>query len=123
MRIAVSLAIFVLACFALTSAQTTTSNGSTAIVQKASLTAGESTITGCIKGSTDQFYLVEQDGTTHLLMGRNRTLRPYLDHWVELGGNRDNNRDASASSDEGTPHGLRFFQVENVLADQGSCKR
>ena len=56
-----------------------------------------------------------------LLMGSNGKLKSYVGHWVELGGNRDSRRDASASSDEGTAHGLRFFQVEEVLADQGSC--
>jgi hypothetical protein len=121
MRIAVSLAIFVLAWFALASAQTTTSTGSVAVVQKVSLSPGESTVTGCLKGSTDQYYLVQKDGTMRLLMGPNDELRQYVGHWVELAGNRDNRRDASASSDEGTPHGLRFFQVENILADQGSC--
>jgi hypothetical protein len=88
-----------------------------------SLSPSESTVTGCVKGSADQYDLVQKDGTTRLLMGPNDELNRYVGHWAELRGNRDNRRDASASSDEGTAHGLRFFQVEDVLADQGSCKR
>jgi hypothetical protein len=122
MRIASSLALLALVCIALASAQTT-SPPAPATIQKASLSAEESTLTGCLKGSTDEFYLTERNGTMHVLMGHNRDLRPYVDHWVELGGNRDNSRDASASSDEGTAHGLRFFQVEEIVADNGVCKR
>jgi hypothetical protein len=58
-----------------------------------------------------------------LLMRPSNNLTPYVYHWVQLGGNRDLRRDASASSDEGTPYGLRFFQVEEVLSDEGACKR
>ena len=42
--------------------------------------------------------------------------------WFELTGYRDNNRDASASSDEGTAHGMRFFQVEEIVPESGGCK-
>jgi len=122
MRIATCLAIFVLCCFALSSAQNI-NLASASPAPTASLGTGETTVTGCLRGRTDEFYLVEKDGTTRLLMGPNEKLNSYVGHWVELGGNRDNRRDASASSDEGTPHGLRFFQVEEILADQGACKR
>lgn len=37
----------------------------------------------------------------------------------KLAGNRDLDRDASASSDERTLHGLRFFQVEDKVSDKG----
>ena len=87
-----------------------------ASVQNVSLAAGQSAVTGCLKGSTNQFYLMEQNGTLHLLMGPNKELQAHVGYWVELGGNRDSSRDASASSDEGTAHGMRFFQVEEVLA-------
>jgi hypothetical protein len=69
MRLAVSVAILMLACFALASAQTTTSSGSVPTVQKASLAAGETTVTGCLQGKTDGYYLTEKDGTMRLLMG------------------------------------------------------
>jgi len=75
------------------------------------------------EGHTDGFDLIEKDGTMHLLMGPSDKLKPFVYHWVQLGGNRDLRRDASASSDEGTPHGLRFFQVEEVPSDEGACKR
>jgi hypothetical protein len=122
MRIAVSLAILVLVCVVLASAQTT-SPTAPATVQKLSLSAGETMVSGCLKGSTDGFYLIERDGTMRLLMSSNDSLKPYVDHWVQLGGNRDSRRDSSASSDEGTAHGLRFFQVEEVIADNGTCGR
>jgi len=121
MRFAVSLAILVLVCVVLASAQTTSPTAH-ATVQKANLSGGDTTLTGCVKGSNDEFYLITKDGTLHMLIGRNRDLRPYVGRWVELGGNRDLSRDASASSDEGTAHGLRFFQVEEVISDNGACK-
>ena len=120
--IAVSVAIFSVVSLALASAQTT-NPVAPRTVQLASLSAGETTVTGCLKGHTDGFYLIEKDGTMRLLMSPNDNLKPYVYHWVQLGGNRDFGRDASASSDEGTPHGLRFFQVEEVLSDEGACKR
>jgi len=123
MRLALSVAAAVMVCLACASAQNSNPASLTTVAQTATLSPGETTITGCVKGSTDGFYLMQQDGTMRLLMGRNRMLRPLVDHWVELGGNRDDRRDASASSDEGTPHGLRFFQVEEVIANQGPCKR
>jgi|SRR5208283_1715863 len=123
MRVVLSVAILALTCFALASAQTTNPGGASPALQKANLSPGETTVTGCLQGKTDGYYLTEKDGTMRLLMGPNEELRQHVDHWVQLGGNRDNRRDASASSDEGTPHGLRFFQVEEILADQGTCKR
>ena len=120
--IAVSLAIFGLVSLALASAQTTNPRASRT-GQLASLSAGETTVTGCLKGHTDGCYLIEKDGTMRLLMSSNDNLKPHVYHWVQLGGNRDWRRDVSASSDEGTPHGLRFFQVEEVLSDEGACKR
>ena len=55
-------------------------------------------------------------------MGHNQAVGSHVGHVVQWAGNHDRNRDASAS-DEGTPHGLGFFQVEEILADQGTCKR
>jgi hypothetical protein len=55
-------------------------------------------------------------------MGESDGLSSHVNHKVQLVGYKDNNRDASASSDEGTPHGLRFFRVEDIAADMGSCK-
>ena len=122
MPIAVSFAIFGVVCHPLASAQTT-NPAAPRTVPLASLSAGETTVAGCLKAHTDGFYLIEKDGTMHLLMNPSDNLKPYLYRWVQLGGNRDLRRDASARSDESTPHGLRFFQVEGVLSDEGACKR
>ena len=122
MKLAASLTFFLLVCLACASAQTPSASTAPATLQNASLPAGESSVTGCVHGSTDQYYLIENDGTMRLLMGPNSQLQQLLGHRVVLAGNRDLRRDASASSDGGTPHGLRFFQVEEVLAEQGVCK-
>jgi hypothetical protein len=50
----------------------------------------------------------------HLLIGPNDALGKHVGQMVQLTGYRDNNRDASASSDEGTADGMRFFLVEDV---------
>lgn len=78
-------------------------------------------ITGCLQGTADAYRLVAETGNPHLLIGDEKTLSSYVGHKVTLLGYRDDNRDASASSDEGTPHGMRFFQVDSVAADKGRC--
>ncbi|HZD31866.1 MAG TPA: hypothetical protein VE779_09420 [Candidatus Angelobacter sp.] len=123
MRLATSLVVFLVVCCAFATAQTANSTGAATGAQNVSLPAGQTNIMGCVHGKADGYYLLEKDGTMRLLMGSNDELQKLVGHWVELGGNRDNRRDASASSDEGTAHGLRFFQVEEVLADQGACKK
>ena len=122
MRIAVSRAIFSVLCLALASAQTT-NPAAPRTLQLASLSAGETTVAGCPKRHTDGFYPIEKDETMHLLMSPGDNLEPYVYRWVQLGGKRDLRRDASARSAESTPHGLRFFQVEEVLSNVGACKR
>ena len=109
MRIAVSLAIFrVVVRLALASAQTTNPAAPRTL---ASLSRPwETTVTGCLKGQTDGFHVIEKYGTMGSLMSPSQNLKPYVYHWVQLGGNRDLRHDASASSDERTPHELRFFQ-------------
>ena len=116
MRFAATLAIVLAACVVAASAQTSNPSPARASVQNVSLAAGQSAVTGCLKGSTNQFYLMEQNGTLHLLMGPNKELQAHVGYWVELGGNRDSSRDASASSAEGTAHGMRFFPVEEGFA-------
>lgn len=80
-------------------------------------------MTGCLKGSVNQYYVVEKNGTTHVLQAKGHNLSPYVNHMVTLTGEADNNRDASASSDEGTAHGNRFFAVDDVSDKGGGCKK
>jgi len=58
----------------------------------------------------------------HLLMGQT-DLSNHAGHTVQLVRYADDDRDASASSDEGTPVPPRFFLVEEVASDSGKCKR
>ena len=116
MRISTLLAIVLLASFALAAAQ----NPTTDPPQVNS--PGASTLTGCLKGSVNQYYVVEKNGTRHVLLAKGHDLSSYVDHMVTVTGKADNNRDASASSDEGTAHGNRFFSVDSV-SDQGACKK
>jgi hypothetical protein len=78
------------------------------------------TLTGCLMGKTNQYYVTEKDGTRHSLLAKGKDLSPYVNHEVTLTGKADNNRDASASSDGG--RGNRFFSVDDV-SDQGACKK
>jgi hypothetical protein len=82
----------------------------------------ESTVTGCLTGKTDQYQLVDQAGTTHLLFNPTVQLHDYVGQSVTLAGERDVQRDASASSDEGTAHGMGFFRVTQVTGKSGPCK-
>lgn len=91
-------------------------------LQQVSVPTGQSMITGCLQGQPHNYRLTERGGTFHLLMGESDALSSHLNHQVQLVGYKDNDRDASASSDEATPHGMRFFRVEDIAADLGSCK-
>jgi hypothetical protein len=115
MRIPTLLVIVLLAGIALATAQNPTPSQSTT-------TAGNSTVTGCLKGSVNQYYVVEKNGTRHVLLSKGHDLNSYVDHWVTISGKADSNRDASSSSDEGSAHGNRFFAVDEV-SDQGACKK
>jgi hypothetical protein len=81
-----------------------------------------STVTGCLMGSKNQYSVTEKDGTRHVLLAKGKDLSTYVNHEVTVTGKADSNRDASASSDEGTAHGNRFFAVDSVT-DQGACKK
>jgi hypothetical protein len=78
-------------------------------------------ISGCLQGTLGDYRLVRANGTVHMLMGDDKVLSSHMGENVTLQGYRDNNRDASASGDEGTVHGLRFFQVDSVAAVNSKC--
>jgi hypothetical protein len=80
-------------------------------------------IQGCLSGSPHNYVLTTHNGTTHMLIGDDQQLGAHVGQEVRLAGRRDLNRDASASSDEGTAHGMRFFRVENILQVQGACRK
>ena len=120
MRFGVSL-VTLLLVLSVALGQGVQSSSSSATPQTANLQQGESVISGCLSGHPDSFRLTEANGTYHLLMGENKVLSQHAGDMVQLSGYRDNNRDASASSDEGTPHGMRFFLVDSVVSDSGKC--
>ncbi|HEY4900438.1 MAG TPA: hypothetical protein VIH91_06420 [Terriglobales bacterium] len=124
MRLSISLLTFLLVLSAITLGQSASSADDRASLQEVSVPAGEATITGCLVGHHDGYGLTERDGTMHLLMPvpENKGLRSHVGDIVTLAGYRDDDRDASASSDEGAPHGLRFFQVNEIVSDSGKCK-
>ncbi len=78
-------------------------------------------ISGCLEGTANGYRLIADSGNPHLLVGDYAVLKDHVGDRVSLQGYRDNNRDASASSDQGTAHGMRFFQVNDVTADNGKC--
>ncbi len=82
----------------------------------------ETQISGCLQGTSHQFRLVESDGATHLLMGDDAALAGHVGQRVTLEGYSDFERDASASSDSGTPLGQFFFAVDSITQMEGSCQ-
>lgn len=78
-------------------------------------------VTGCLKGSTDGYYLIEKDGTMRLLMDHNQDPCRYavIGSRSAAAATYAAMRVAAARRD---PHGLRFFQVEEVLGDHGVCE-
>jgi len=75
-------------------------------------------ITGCLKGKSQEYRVVEKNGTTHMLIGDNSALASHVGDEVTLQGYRDNARDASSSMG----HGMRYFDVQNITSDNGKCK-
>lgn len=85
-------------------------------------TMGSATqISGCLQGTPNGYRLVADSGNPHILMGDYAVLKEHVGNRVTLRGYRDNNRDASASGDEGTARRMRFFQVDDLTADNGKC--
>lgn len=123
MRLAVFLVTLLLVLSFVALGQGVQSSSSSATVQPASISSGETVISGCLSGNPDSYRLTEANGTFHLLMDVNGVLGSHVGDQVQLSGYRDSNRDASASSDEGTPHGMRFFSVESVVSDSGRCNK
>jgi hypothetical protein len=83
---------------------------------------GTTTLTGCLSGKTGEYQLVDQSGDKHLILSAGIDLSSYLGHSVEVTGKYDIRRDASASSDEATAHGMHFFKVTAMDKDLGACK-
>ncbi len=123
MKLSLSLVALLLLSSAIAFGQKANSANGGSSTQPASVPAGETTITGCLSGHHDEYRLTEKDGTVHLLLSAQKNgLRSHVGNIVELAGHADNNRDASSSSDEGTAHGQRFFQVNEIISDSGKCK-
>jgi len=95
----------------------------TAFAENTASPTFQQTIQGCLSGSPQNYVLTTHNGTTHMLIGDDQQLGAQVGPEVQLAGRRDLNRDASASSDEGTAHGMRFFRVENVLQTDGACRK
>ena len=82
--------------------------------------SGGTSLTGCLKGSNDQYYLVEKNGQRHTLMAKNQDLNSYVNHEVTVTGKADTSRNTANSDAEG--HRKGFFSVDSV-SDQGTCKK
>jgi len=118
MRIAMSLATLMLVGTLVASAQNPSQDTTQQKQAAASSSAG--TLTGCLKGSKDQYYLVEQNGKRHSLMANNQDLSSYVNHQVTVTGKASTARTPGGSDAEG--HRKGFFSVDTVN-DQGACKK
>ena len=85
----------------------------------ASSSSGD-TLSGCLKGSKHQYYVVEKDGSRHSLMAKgDQDLSTYVNHMVTVTGKAEN-RSGAGSDTEGHRKGM--FAVDSV-SDQGPCKK
>lgn len=117
MRIAISFAALMLICTLMASASSPSQDTTQQQQTGASSSAG--TLTGCLQGSKDQYYLVEPNGKRHALMANNQDLSSYVNHQVTVTGKADTSR-AAGSDAQGNRKG--FFSVDTVN-DQGACKK
>jgi hypothetical protein len=95
------------------------SSSSQDTTQQTTASSTANTLTGCLKGSKDQYYLVEQNGKRHTLMATNQDLSSYVNHQVSVTGKASTAR-TGGSDAEG--HRKGFFSVDTV-SDQGACKK
>lgn len=113
MRVLMLFATLALTGMLTASAQNPSSQGTTAA-------SSGTTLTGCLKGKKDQYYIVESNGTRHSLTS-SQELSSYVNHQVTVTGKADTSRNAAAGSDaKGNRAG--FFSVDSVN-DQGACKK
>ena len=83
--------------------------------------SSSNTLTGCLKGSPHQYYLVEKNGHRHTLNEKSQDLSSYVNHEVTVTGKADTSRNPGAGSDaEG--HRKGYFSVDSVT-DEGNCKK
>lgn len=115
MRTAISILAL---CFAASMSLFGQSNSSTASQANPAASGQPTQIIGCLKGTSQQYRLVEKDGTTHMLMGDESALAGHVGDEVRLVGYRDNRRDASSSMG----HASNYFQVQSLSSDNGKCK-
>lgn len=94
----------------------------TASAQDSSQKTATTKLSGCLKGSDDQYYLVEKNGDRHTLMAKNEELRPYVNHMVTVTGKEDTSRVAPGASSDIDGHRSGFVSV-NTVNDQGPCKQ
>ena len=113
MRITMLLATLMLTCLLTASAQDTSSQATPPA------SSGTNTLTGCLKGSKDQYYIVEQNGTRHTLQEKGQDLSSYVNHKVTVTGKADTSRTAGSDA-EG--HRQGYFLVDGVN-DEGACKK
>ena len=113
MRLTILLSMVLLVGIPTTFAQNPSSQGAAS--------SSNTTLTGCLKGSKDQYYVVEKNGHRHSLMENDQDLSVYVNHTVTLTGKASTARKAAGSTDaEG--HRSGFFSVQSV-SDQGACKK
>ena len=110
MRIPVLLATLMLAGLLTASAQDTGSQAAPAA------SSGTSTLTGCLKGSKGQYFIVEQNGTRHTLQAKGQDLSSYVNHQVTVTGKADTSRNAGASADAYLAR-CAIVRAERAVAD------
>ena len=120
MRITVLLALLVITG-ALTLSASDADPSATAQQQATTASSSGDTLSGCLKGSKHQYYVVEKDGTRHTVMAKaDQDLASHVNHMVTLTGKAENSRNAAGSDTEG--HRKGFFSVDSV-SDEGACKK
>lgn len=116
MRITKLLATFVLPAALALSSQAV--NPPATMQQPTASSSGTDTLSGCLKGSKHQYYVVEQDGTRHTVTGKD--LCSHVNHQVTLTGKAETGRGAAGSDAEG--HRKGYFSVDSI-SDEGACKK
>jgi hypothetical protein len=79
-----------------------------------SAAAGQTTVEGCLSGSSGNFTLTDKNGTSYQLTGDTAKLSEHVGHEVKITGTSSSGGSASASTGAGTSSTLHVSSVKHI---------
>jgi|ERR1051326_3534993 Protein of unknown function (DUF5818) len=108
------------------SSPSTTSSDSSAQTSSQTAAGGETTVEGCLSGSSGSYTLAAKDGTTYQLTGDTAKLSEHVGHEVKITGTANSAASSpssgAASSSAGSTSSEKSLQVSSVKHVSKTCQ-